>query len=95
MSVALLGTSPVGGPIVGWMAELVGIRSVLGFAGALTLGSSLLAYAWLRGGPVTPASVDAAVAPEVAHGASAQTLAAIERPPTGTHWSPERRDCSW
>lgn len=85
VSVALLGTTPVGGPIVGWMAELVGIRWVLGVAGALTLGSSLLAYAWLRGGPVRRARVDAAVAPELAHGASAQTLAAIERPPTGTH----------
>ena len=43
-AVAFLGSTPVGGPIVGWVGEHVGPRFALGLGGAATLASGVLAY---------------------------------------------------
>ncbi len=51
-SVVFLGSTPIGGPIVGWLSELAGARAGLVLAGLAALGASLfgsVAYARSRG----------------------------------------------
>jgi MFS family permease len=48
LGVALLGTRPIGAPLVGWMSEIVGIRWVLGLAGLVTIGAALLGGTYMR-----------------------------------------------
>jgi len=58
--VAFMGSTPVGGPLVGWIAEQLGPRYGLGLGGLAALLSGLLVYHRLARRPVpTPASVPA------------------------------------
>ncbi len=43
-AVAFLGSTPIGGPIVGWIGEQFGARIALGLGGVATLASGILAY---------------------------------------------------
>ena len=43
-AVAFLGSTPIGGPIVGWIGEHFGPRIALGLGGVATLASGILAY---------------------------------------------------
>lgn len=43
-AVAFLGSTPIGGPIVGWVGEYIGPRFALGMGGVATLASGVLAY---------------------------------------------------
>jgi MFS family permease len=43
-AVAFLGSTPIGGPIVGWIAEHHGPRMALGLGGAVTILAGVLAY---------------------------------------------------
>jgi MFS family permease len=43
-AVAFLGSTPIGGPIVGWVGEHIGARFALGVGGVATLASGVLAY---------------------------------------------------
>jgi MFS family permease len=43
-AVAFLGSTPVGGPIVGWIGEQFGARIALGLGGVATLACGVLAY---------------------------------------------------
>lgn len=47
-AVAFLGSTPIGGPIVGWIGEHIGPRIAFGLGGAATLVSGILAYPALR-----------------------------------------------
>jgi MFS family permease len=47
-AVAFLGSTPIGGPIVGWVAEHVGARWALGLGAAAALGAAALGAATLR-----------------------------------------------
>jgi MFS family permease len=42
-----LGTTPIGSPIVGWLAESVGVRATFALTGIATLGAALAAWAWM------------------------------------------------
>jgi MFS family permease len=63
-AVAFLGSTPIGGPIVGWVGEHIGPRIALGMGGVATLASGILAYRALArieersnnggGGPAIP-----------------------------------------
>lgn len=44
LAVALMGTTPVGGPLIGFLAELLGIRATLAFAGLITGVATIAAY---------------------------------------------------
>lgn len=48
LGMALLGTTPIGGPLVGLLAETVGIRWVLAGAGTGTVIAALLAATWIK-----------------------------------------------
>jgi MFS family permease len=56
-AVAFMGTTPVGGPLIGWIAERLGPRYGLGIGGLAALLSGLLAYRILarRAGTPRPA----------------------------------------
>jgi len=43
-AVAFLGSTPIGGPIVGWVGEHIGPRVALGLGGVATLTAGVLAY---------------------------------------------------
>ena len=47
-SVVFLGSTPIGSPLVGWIAERFGARAALGVAAAATLLTGLAGLAWLR-----------------------------------------------
>lgn len=47
-SVLFLGTTPIGGPFVGWLAEVIGPRATFGMTGIATLASAVGAWAALR-----------------------------------------------
>jgi MFS family permease len=49
--VAFLGTTPVGGPIVGWVGEVVGPRAALGIGGVAALVATAVAWRSLRAQP--------------------------------------------
>lgn len=48
LSVAFLGTTLVGGPLIGWLTELVGVRWVFVIVGVAILVAALAAYSRLR-----------------------------------------------
>jgi MFS family permease len=47
-AVAFLGSTPIGGPIVGWIGEHIGPRYAMGLGGVATLLSGILAYPALK-----------------------------------------------
>jgi MFS family permease len=47
-AVVFLGTTPIGGPLIGWVAEQFGPRSALGLAAAATTVAGVIALAALR-----------------------------------------------
>lgn len=47
-SVVFLGTTPIGGPLVGWIAQQFGPRAAVGLAGAATVAGALAAVHALR-----------------------------------------------
>jgi MFS family permease len=47
-SVVFLGSTPIGGPLVGWIAERFGPRASLGVAAVATLLTGLVGLAGLR-----------------------------------------------
>ena len=46
--VAIAGTTPIGAPLMGWVAEHFGVRPTFVLAGVLTAVAAALAYAYLR-----------------------------------------------
>jgi MFS family permease len=48
LSVALMGTTPVGAPMVGFMAEVLGIRATIAMAGAITCLAGVTAFLYGR-----------------------------------------------
>ncbi|WP_026240135.1 MFS transporter [Parafrankia discariae] len=63
-SVAFLGSTPVGGPIAGWVSETFGARAGLAMAGAAALAGSAFAAASLRGRATRAQAVPAAAVPQ-------------------------------
>jgi MFS family permease len=61
-SVAFLGSTPIGGPIVGWLGEHVGPRFAFGLGGVATLACGILAYPVLSR-VVARASIDETAIP--------------------------------
>jgi MFS family permease len=47
-SVTFLGTTPIGGPLIGWIAERFGAREALGFAGIVTAIAGVVTWWALR-----------------------------------------------
>ena len=47
-AVAFLGSTPVGGPIIGWIGQNIGPRFGLGLGGIATLLAAAVAYPRLR-----------------------------------------------
>jgi MFS family permease len=47
-AVAFLGSTPIGGPLVGWIGENLGPRIAFGLGGAATLLCGVLAYPALK-----------------------------------------------
>lgn len=91
-TVALLGSIPVGGPIMGALAGLLGGRIALGLAGAVAVAT--VAIGWRSLGRVQAGRVEVGVVPPAAIAAgasevveSADDLAAVE-----LHPDPSRRD---
>jgi MFS family permease len=64
LAVALMGTSPVGGPLIGFLAELFGIRATLIFAGVITGVAAVAAFVYSRRTAETPADRPPAARPE-------------------------------
>ena len=48
LSVAFLGTTLVGGPIIGWLTELLGVRWIFVLVGLAILVAAVAAFARLR-----------------------------------------------
>jgi predicted MFS family arabinose efflux permease len=48
-AVAFLGSTPIGGPIIGWIGEHVGARAALALGGVVTILAGALAYRTLVG----------------------------------------------
>jgi len=48
LSVALMGTQPVGGPLLGWLAELFGIRAVIALGAAASAVSAIGSFVYVR-----------------------------------------------
>lgn len=88
-SIAFLGTTPIGGPLVGWVAEVAGPRLALALGGAATVASGLALAGSLRRRAahalpdVVPLRLRATVA------GAAGRLAARRRP--GLGWQQPRR----
>jgi hypothetical protein len=47
-SVAFLGTTPIGGPIVGWISETLGARAGLAVGGVAAAATALVVWLWER-----------------------------------------------
>jgi MFS family permease len=47
-AVAFLGSTPIGGPIIGWIGEHIGPRYAMGLGGVATLACGILAYPALK-----------------------------------------------
>ncbi|RDH75917.1 MFS transporter [Mycolicibacterium moriokaense] len=52
--VAIGGTTPIGAPLMGWLAEQFGVRAAFALAGVLTATAAALAYWYLRRTTVGP-----------------------------------------
>ena len=61
-SVAFMGSTPIGGPIVGWIGGSAGPRWALGVGGAAAIAAAALGWRTLRSSHLAPASADVAVA---------------------------------
>ncbi|MBO0688189.1 MAG: MFS transporter, partial [Candidatus Dormibacteraeota bacterium] len=62
-----MGTTPIGGPIIGWVAQTLGARAGLAIGGLSAIVTALAVLAWLRRPPAeVPAPVEepAGSAPE-------------------------------
>lgn len=64
-SMAFLGSTPLGAPIVGWVGEHVGARAALALGGLATVAAGSAGWLWLRSRPpvATPA-VEIALVPD-------------------------------
>lgn len=84
-SMAFLGTTPLGGPLIGWVAEVAGARVALGLGGAATVAGGLALVGSLRWRAVH-------AQPDVvrARRAGAATGRPALRRPLGWHPSPRR-----
>ena len=47
-AVVFLGSTPIGSPITGWLAEAVGVRETFYLTGGVTLAAALVAFLWAR-----------------------------------------------
>jgi MFS family permease len=54
-SVAFLGSTPIGGPIVGWVSQALGARAGLALGGIAAIAAAAGAAAWLRARQPVPA----------------------------------------
>jgi MFS family permease len=54
-AVVFLGTTPIGGPLMGWIAEHLGPRGAMGIAAGVTAAAGALTYFSLRRTPPRPA----------------------------------------
>jgi MFS family permease len=71
-AVVFLGTTPIGGPLVGWIAEHLGPRSAMAIAAGVTAAAGVTTILFLRRGRNQPATPEPGVAESVAQGASAR-----------------------
>jgi len=46
-AVAFLGSTPIGGPITGWIADNIGVSWSLAYGGIITLAAGVYMFAWL------------------------------------------------
>jgi predicted 3-demethylubiquinone-9 3-methyltransferase (glyoxalase superfamily) len=46
-AVAFLGSTPIGGPITGWVADNIGVSWSLAYGGIITLVAGLYMFVWL------------------------------------------------
>jgi MFS family permease len=87
-SVVFLGSTPIGGPISGWLSETAGPRAGLVMGGVAALAAGLVAHrAFARAAAAVPAAPAAALVPAIA-GASAP---AARRPTRATARAERRR----
>jgi MFS family permease len=59
LSVAFLGSTPIGAPIVGWVSEVVGPRAGLGMGAVAAIVTGLVALMSTRNRPDDVVGVDA------------------------------------
>jgi MFS family permease len=78
--VAFLGSTPIGGPIVGWVSEALGPRAGLALGGLAALGASLMAWRSLRRTVISPVPEERPPRPEVAAVAPHRTVPAVVEP---------------
>jgi MFS family permease len=71
-----LGSTPVGGPIVGWVAEEFGARYSIGLGAVAAVGAGLWGLAALRRTPPVPVEADRGVEAEAAPADAADTMVA-------------------
>lgn len=79
-SVAFMGTTPIGGPLIGWVGETVGPRFGLALGGVATILAALAAYFYLRrhaGNELGPTGVDTAPRPAGAPAPAPLSAAAL------------------
>lgn len=63
MVIAVTGTSPIGGPLIGWIGDVIGARATFVVGATGTALAALAAYAYMRRRtPTRPAPLDAAPA---------------------------------
>ncbi len=84
--VAFLGTTPVGGPIVGWVGEAIGPRAALALGGVAAIVATGVAWRSLRAQP--PIATTPGVAPDADTGAVTHPGVRPAAPP---HPTPEPR----
>ena len=58
LGVALMGTTPIGGPLLGWLAEVLNIRVVFALGGVATAISAVGSYVYVRRAQTEPAAVE-------------------------------------
>jgi MFS family permease len=63
--VAFLGSTPIGGPIVGWITQAFGVRWGLAIGGVAALGAAAYAVRALRAGRTPSIEVEAELAPQL------------------------------
>ena len=81
-SVVFLGSTPVGGPIAGWLSEVAGPRAGLVMGGVAALGAGLVARRAFARGPLAGGAAAAVVAVEaVVPGDPAAPVAYVDAPP--------------
>jgi hypothetical protein len=60
LSVAFLGSTPIGGPLVGWISELAGPRAGLGLGAVAAVATGVIALGVVRSRDVEPVPVEPA-----------------------------------